>query len=393
MKTILSNRADVIPVRTIRPEKVLRLEDAVCIDLRSPGEFAEDRLPGARNVPLFDDVERALVGTLYRQRSPEAAFQEGRAIARAKITRLVGEIAEIGGIEAGRQDLEASVDEMTAGGLDGLSRSIACEPVESAADRPLVLYCWRGGLRSRSVAGLLAAIGLERVFLLEGGYKAYRSEIVRRISAWDPPRPFVLYGWTGVGKTLVLSEIERLRPRWTIDLEALAGHRSSLLGMVGLEPRSQKAFESGLAARIGQGVGSVLVVEGESRKVGDVILPQPLWRAMSDGVALEITAPIERRIEVLRRDYLGSERSLHELQTQIPRVEERMRRPPGASPLVTLLRDGRVEELVRLLLEDYYDPLYRHSQGGRRYAGTFDATEPASAAERIVEWIEDANRG
>jgi tRNA 2-selenouridine synthase len=228
---------------------------------------------------------------------------------------------------------------------------------------------------------------------LEGGYKAYRAEVAREIAAWRPPRPYVLYGLTGVGKTLVLREIERLRPRWTIDLEGLAGHRSSLLGMVGLEPRSQKAFESGLAARLRAGIDEPLVLEGESRKVGDVILPPTLWNAMSAGTALEITAPLEPRIEVLRREYLADEESRRELLLQLPCVEERMRREPGAPALADLLEEGRVEELVRILLDGHYDPLYRHSQRGRRYAATFDASDPAAAAWRIVEWIEQRRLG
>lgn len=393
MKTILSSRGSVIVLRSAPPAALLGRPKAVFVDLRSPAEFGIDHCPGAHNVPLFDDVERALVGTLYRQSSPEAAFEEGRSIARAKIGALVAEIARIGELEVREIELARRVDELTAGGMPGLSSSITVEPARDLPERPLVLHCWRGGLRSRSVAGLLAGIGLERVVHLEGGYKAYRAEVAREIAAWRPPRPYVLCGLTGVGKTLVLGEIERLRPRWTIDLEGLAGHRSSLLGMVGLEPRSQKAFESGLAARLRAGIPEPLVLEGESRKVGDVILPPSLWNAMSAGIPLEITAPIERRVEVLRDEYLADEVSRRELLLQLPRVEERMERVPGAPSLASLLEEDRVEELVRILLDEHYDPLYRHSQRGRRYAATFDASDPADAAARIVEWIESRHLG
>lgn len=393
MKTILSSRGSVIVVRSVPPAAVLGRPGAVFVDLRSPAEFAVDHVPGAHNVPLFDDVERALVGTLYRQSSPEAAFEEGRAIARSKVAALVESIARLARVGAPEVELARRVDEMTAGGMPGLSNSIAVEPAQELPENPLVLHCWRGGLRSRSVAGLLAGIGFDRVVHLEGGYKAYRAEVAREIAAWQPPRPYVLYGWTGVGKTLVLREIERLRPGWTIDLEELAGHRSSLLGMVGLEPRSQKAFESGLAERLRAGIAEPLVLEGESRKVGDVILPPTLWNAMSAGIALEITAPIERRVEVLRSEYLADEESRRELLLQLPRVEQRMEREPGAPSLASLLEEDRVEELVGILLDEHYDPLYRHSQRGRRCAATFDASDPADAAVRIVEWIESRRLG
>jgi tRNA 2-selenouridine synthase len=393
METTFSSRAGVVTVRSVRPADVLRRADATVIDLRSPAEFAVDHLPGARNVPLFDDVERALVGTLYRQSSPAAAFEEGRAITRRKIAALVAELVGGAGADLDAAELERRVDRLTTGGIKELSRSIVTEPAEHVPGGAIVLNCWRGGLRSRSVAALLVSLGFERVVLLAGGYKAYRAHVASTIAAWQPPRPWVLCGWTGVGKTLVLRAIERLRPGWTIDLEALAGHRSSLLGMVGLEPRSQKAFESGLAARLRALAGAPLVVEGESRKVGDVILPPPLWSAMGGGVALELTAPIERRIEVLRRDYLVDERSRRELLLQLPHVEERMERAEGEPTLAELLLAGRIDELVTRLLVRYYDPLYRHSERGRRYVATFDASDPETAANRIVGWIEAAHCG
>ncbi len=198
----------------------------------------------------------------------------------------------------------------------------------------------------------------------------------------------MLRGLTGVGKTLVLRELERIRPGWTIDLEGLAGHRSSLLGGVGLEPVSQKRFESRLFERLRSCAGPVVVFEGESRKVGDVILPRPLWRALSGGVSLELCAELARRCTVLQQDYLAARGSVDELARILPAIEARMRRPAHEPTLVELLRSGRVDELVALLLEQYYDPLYRHSQLGTRYAASFDASEPARAAQAIATWIE-----
>jgi tRNA 2-selenouridine synthase len=256
----------------------------------------------------------------------------------------------------------------------------------------VIFHCWRGGLRSRSVTAFLRVLGLERAFLLEGGYKAYRAEVSLRIAQWRPPPVVLVCGLTGVGKTIVLRELERLRPGWTLDLEGLAGHRSSLLGMVGLAPRSQKAFESALVSRIGRGFSNPLVVEGESRKVGDVILPPVLWRAMTGGVAIELTAPVERRVEVLTADYLASEESREHLLRQLPLVEQRMDLPGDAPALVEMLQSGRVDELVRLLLSRYYDPLYRGSGRGRRYAISIDASDPSRAAAEIAAWIENAPR-
>lgn len=392
MRSTLSSRAGGVAVPTLRPREALEHPDATIVDLRSPAEYALDHVPGARNVPLFDDVERALVGTLYRQVSPERAFEEGRVIARAKIARFVADLFSAVGSDIDAVDLERRLEDLTAGGIAGLEASIACTPADLVHPDPVVLHCWRGGLRSKSVVAFLRGLGLERAILLEGGYKAYRAEVARQIAGWRPPPVVLLCGLTGVGKTIVLRELERLRPGWTLDLEGLAGHRSSLLGMVGLEPSSQKAFESALAARVRRGFDGMLVVEGESRKVGDVILPAGLWRAMGEGVALELTAPVARRVHVLEADYLASEESRGQLLRRLPRVEQRMDLPAGAPALVSLLESGRVDELVRLLLARYYDPLYRRSEKGRRYAASIDASDPARAAAEIAAWIESAPR-
>ncbi|MFN0006479.1 MAG: tRNA 2-selenouridine(34) synthase MnmH [Planctomycetota bacterium] len=392
MRSTLSSRAGRVAVPTLRPREALEHPGATLVDLRSPAEFALDHVPGATNVPLFDDVERALVGTLYRQASPDRAFEEGRVIARTKIARFVGEVIGAVGADLDTADLEGRLEEFTARGIDHLESSIACEPATLLHRDPVIFHCWRGGLRSRSVVAFLRGLGLERAHMIEGGYKAYRTEVASQIAAWRPPPIVLVCGLTGVGKTLVLRELERLRPGWTLDLEGLAGHRSSLLGMVGLEPRSQKAFESALASRIRRGFEDRLVVEGESRKVGDVILPSGIWRAMAGGVAVELTAPIERRVQVLEADYLASERSREQLFRQLPLVQQRMDLPADAPSLASLLESGRVDELVRLLLSRYYDPLYRRSEKGRRYATSIDASDPARAAEEIAAWIENAPR-
>jgi len=390
MKSTLSSRAGGVAVPTLRPREALEQNDATIVDLRSPAEFALDHVPGARNVPLFDDVERALVGTLYRQVSPDRAFEEGRVIARTKIARFVGELISAVGADVDTVDLENRLEEFTARGIAHLEASIACEPATLVHRDPVIFHCWRGGLRSRSVVAFLRGLGLERALLLEGGYKSYRAEVSRQLEEWRPPPIVLVCGLTGVGKTIVLRELERLRPGRTLDLEGLAGHRSSLLGMVGLEPRSQKAFESALLSRIRRGFEGPIAVEGESRKVGDVILPPVLWRAMTGGVAVELTAPVERRVQVLAEDYLASEESRGQLLRQLPLVQQRMDLPADAPSLVALLESGRVDELVRLLLSRYYDPLYRRSEKGRRYAASIEASDPLRAAEEIAAWIENA---
>lgn len=364
-----------------------RLPRPLVIDLRSPGEFAVDHVPGARNVPLFDDVERAVIGALYARHSPQAAFDEGRERAVARIEGLTRRIAELAGWEVPPVDLGERVRAMCAGGIERLEGDLLPLATDEPPAAPVVLHCWRGGLRSRSVVALLRSFGLERAVGLAGGYKAYRRSVMEALEAWRAPQSYVLRGLTGVGKTLVLRELERLRPAWTLDLEALAGHRSSILGMVGLEPCTQKAFESRLLSRTRRLSRERLVVEGESRKVGDIVLPRRVWDAVQGGVDLELHAPLERRVEVLVADYLAEAQNRAQLARQLPFLEERLG-PRFAGELVGLLARGRERELVEILLERYYDPLYRHSESRHDYRARFDATQPAAAAAAIVEWIE-----
>jgi hypothetical protein len=190
----------------------------------------------------------------------------------------------------------------------------------------------------------------------------------------------------------ILDYRTRKIPNWLTASAAVLGLAHSALAPHGIGPLwSLAGFAVGirdLASRLRAGIGATWVLEGESRKVGDVILPQSLWSAMTEGVAVELTAPHDRRVEVLRADYLASEEDRRELLLQLPHVEERMERVEGAPPLTVLLESGRIEELVRLLLARYYDPRYRHGERGRRYAATFDASDPADAAERVIAWIE-----
>lgn len=333
------------PVLTL--EEARRLRDARWVDLRSPSEFARDAIPGAVNVPLFDDDERALIGTLYKQVSPDAAVAEGQRLVNARLPRLIAAVRGDGA-------------------------------------EPLVLYCWRGGMRSRAVAELLHGMGVA-VAQLQGGYKAYRSWVLARLAAWPPagPSPFVLIsGATGTGKTLLLEEIEAEAPGTTLDLEACAGHRSSILGAVGRRPVSQAAFEGSIVARTGELGPPPWFVEAESRKVGDAVIPEPLWRAMRSGFVAELRATAATRVRVLVDDYLSSPSAASEIAERLPFLEGRLGRE-WTGRLTALNAAGRHEEVAALLLEHYYDPLYRHS-GRDLHPGMHVDREDPARVERLL---------
>jgi len=382
----VDEQAEGVPA--ITAQAALAARDALLIDLRAPVEFADDHLEGALNLPLFDDVERALVGTLYARQSPEKAFETARELVLEHVGGLVRRIEELAGWKAPERDLRAVVESITAGGIAELERRVAPRKIVRPPESAIVLHCWRGGLRSRSVATLVRALGLERAVVIEGGYKACRAEIVNALAAFRAPETFVLRGLTGVGKTLVLRELERLRPGWTIDLEGLAQHRSSVLGGAGLVPVTQKRFESALARRLERGFPGPLVLEGESRKVGDVIVPGPLWRALDGAHNLELVAPLERRVDVLVTDYLATPTGRDELARGLEFLESKLD-AAGREPLVRMLETGRERELVAILLERWYDPRYRHAEQGRRHLARFDSSDPEACAHAIAGWIDD----
>lgn len=376
----------VLPSATA--EQVLDASDVTVVDLRSPSEFALDHPSGAINAPLFDDAERGIVGTLYRQRGGDPAFEAGLRITHGKIAALVGRIAAAAGREFAEAELTEHVRVLASGGIDAMRTRLVPMAARELPDGALVLCCWRGNLRSQSVTALLRRLGFEEVYFLSGGYKAWRRQVRTEIDGWSAPPSFTLRGLTGVGKTVVLRELERLRPGLTLDLEGLAGHRSSILGMVGLEPVSQKTFDRRLVERLRAGFPGHLVVEGESRKVGDIVLPETVWSAVRQGAAIELTAELPRRIEVLMDDYLAEPGNRDHLRRQLPFIEERIGRVKFAGVLTGLLDDERDEELVALLLERYYDPLYRHSEDGIGYANRIRSDEPEVAAAEILAWVE-----
>jgi tRNA 2-selenouridine synthase len=238
------------------------------IDVRAPAEFAEDHMPGAVNLPVLDDAERAKVGTIYKQDSPFLARKLGAAL----VARNAAHHLET-----------ALLDKL--GGW-----------------RPLV-YCWRGGQRSGSFASILAQIGW-RVEVVQGGYKSWRRLVVQALFDDDVPcRVVVLDGDTGTAKTDVLNAL-RGHGVQVIDLEGLAHHRGSLFGgMPGGQP-SQKAFESALAVALSRlDPARPVVVEAESAKIGNVALPSRLWRAMVDAPRVAISAPLGARAAYLVRAY------------------------------------------------------------------------------------------
>ena len=296
------------------------------IDVRSPAEFAEDHMPGAINLPVLSNEQRATVGTIY--------VQESRFLAR-----------KIGAAMVFRNAAEHVETELMQ--RDG-------------SWRPLV-YCWRGGQRSGTFAWLLGQIGW-RSDLVEGGYRSYRRLVKRGL--YDdvlPHRLVILDGYTGTAKTALL-HVLAARGVQMLDLEGLAGHRGSLLGEMAQPQPGQKAFESALAAALAQlDPARPVLVEGESSKIGARIIPPSLWAAMKIAPRIEVVAPIAARAAYLVQAYDdilsdgdGLRRKLNPLR--------RHRGNAVVDSWSALIAAGDKAGVTQALMQQHYDPSYDKSR-------------------------------
>eukprot|EP00471_Norrisiella_sphaerica_P008613 CAMPEP_0184504646 /NCGR_PEP_ID=MMETSP0113_2-20130426/52574_1 /TAXON_ID=91329 /ORGANISM="Norrisiella sphaerica, Strain BC52" /LENGTH=224 /DNA_ID=CAMNT_0026894299 /DNA_START=1209 /DNA_END=1883 /DNA_ORIENTATION=+ len=206
------------------------------------------------------------------------------------------------------------------------------------------------------------------------------------VSKHMPEHLYMLSGMTGVGKTRILNRVEALRPDSTIDLEGMAGHRSSLLGHVGLKPSTQKTFETNLLSRVLQGFPSgYLVVESESRKVGDSIIPDAVWKKIEKATKIELIAPLEVRVTRLCEEYLRDGVHRQELERALPHLE-RVARGRDKGVFVRMLREGEERELAALLIEQWYDIRYREKGSGSIVQ--IDTSDEVACARDVVKAIE-----
>jgi tRNA 2-selenouridine synthase len=294
------------------------------IDVRSPAEYAEDHLPGAISLPALSDAERAEVGTIYKRESPFRARKLGAAMVARNVAR----------------HLEGPLAAMEGGW------------------RPLV-YCWRGGQRSGSVAIILREVGW-RVETIEGGYRSFRRAVVRALHDEPfPARVVLLDGNTGTAKTAVLARLKTMGAQ-VIDLEGLARHRGSLLGGMGAQP-AQKAFETALAMEVAAlDPGRPVVIEAESSKVGDLIVPPSVWKAMTGAERVEVAAPVSARAEYLARAYADLTADPDALAAALGALRP-MQGAERVAGWQALAAAGRFAELAAELCVEHYDPRYaRH---------------------------------
>ena len=318
-------------------------EENTLIDVRTAQEYEKGSIPDAFNYPLFDNLERAEIGVIYRKIGKNAAVVKGLEFFEPRIQQFLSSLTDL-------------------------------------KSKRLVVFCARGGMRSASVVRLLQYQGFQAA-QLQGGYKSYRSYVLRQLRKPVPPL-IVLHGRTGVGKTLLLKKLPD-----HLDLEEFAGHRSSLFGAINKMPQTQKNFEALLAKKILELPNTRPVfIEGESRKVGKVFIPQSLAEAMKYGTLVLLQASFDTRIRRIVEEYKICDEQTFLKTDSILQSMQKVLGKKKAEQLRQWLRKGEFENIVHVLLEEYYDPRYQHAMRMNEYALKLSAEDLNSAAEKLVRF-------
>lgn len=340
-------------VKNISIKEAFSLPGSVLIDVRSEEEFDEATIPGSINIPLLNNEERARVGTVYKNQSPVRARRLGLELVSPKLPEMLKTFEKAAG-ENGN----------------------------------VILFCWRGGMRSQFVSYMLDMMGFN-VYRVLGGYKAYRKYVNLYLNPELPHRAVVLHGLTGVGKTEVLLKLgEKNIP--VLDLEGLAQHKGSVFGKIGMKPSpSQKMFEGLIVESLKTaGQKGIFVVECESRRLGRLLVPQSVLDAMESGYRILLYATMGERVKRSVKDYVLQQKNnidqLREAVTALTKYLGRSR----VEALNTMLLENRFSEAVEILLKDYYDPLYKYpSAPGPDYHLSVDTADIEYCVDKIAQFI------
>jgi tRNA 2-selenouridine synthase len=291
------------------------------IDVRSPDEYADSTIPNSLNISIFDNEERKLIGTLYKQVSAQVATEKGFEIFSSKLPELVKQYEHI--------------------------------------KHEIVVFCWRGGMRSKASATMLSLMGI-KCYRLKGGYRAYRRWVVEQLEYYEfKPKCIVLNGLTGSGKTRILHSLTQ-QGYPVLDFEDMAQHRGSVFGQIGLKPNNQKTFDSELFEKlIKYNDTPYVIVEAESKRIGKVLIPNFLTNAKEDGVVIFLDIPIEERVRNIIEDYCPNDHKEEFIESFL-RIKSKIH-TPIATIIEKHLLGGQFVEAFTLLLEYYYDPRYEHA--------------------------------
>lgn len=327
--------------------------DYILIDVRSPEEYSKFTIPGAISLPIFDNEERKLIGTVYNHESVEKAKKIGVDFASKKLPALYEEISRL------KKDHDK-----------------------------IVLFCERGGYRSSSLSALFSSIGIS-VAKLRGGYKGYRAVVNDMLPRLNKEVKYiVIHGYTGTGKTELLRMLQS-RGYDVIDLEKYANHRGSLLGNVGLGSCvSQKQFESLIYDSLKSRKSDIIFVEGESSRIGNIVVPNYIMESMRAGWHILAEGSIEKRVERIVEEYTNKE----DCKAEIVNSLERLGKHISAKRIEEYKKGVEKEnycEVAKDLMLRYYDPMYENEQKKFKYELTVNTDNMEKACSCIEEWLKN----
>jgi tRNA 2-selenouridine synthase len=304
-------------VREVSIDEFLSM-DLRLVDVRSPGEFQKGHIPGAVNIPLFSDAERAHVGTLYKQVSAEKAMETGLRYVHPKLDEFIL-----------------------------LSRKAAPEGI-------IAVHCWRGGMRSRAFAAHLSDNGFQEVYVISGGYKAFRNYVLTFFNS--PFKLWIIGGYTGSGKTEILQLLGRSGQQ-TVNLEGLAHHKGSSFGALGQEEQpSSEQFENNLFDVFRKlDINQPIWLEDESHNIGGVNIPMNLYSQMKKSPVIFLDIPKEKRARRLMEEYAKFDPEL--IEDAVRRISKRLGGQHTKSAL-QFLEEPNFYDLAMIVLT-YYDKSYR----------------------------------
>ena len=316
------------------------------VDVRSPGEFSDGHIPGAINIPIFNNEERAIVGTIYKSKGRLPAIEKGLEIVSPKMTGFARQASSL------------------------------------AKGNQLLVHCWRGGMRSESMAWLFERLDI-KCFILQGGYKSYRNYLLEITG--NIPHLIVIEGYTGSGKTEILQALAKLGEQ-VIDLEKHANHKGSVFGGIEQEPQpTTQQFQNELLDIIVDfDLSKRVWIEGESQTVGRVFLPDPLWNRMNEAHNFEIFVPREARIKRLVAEYGTLSEEL--MENAIISIAKRLG-DLKMREILSLYRGKKLDNVADKLLE-YYDRTYQYSRDKYKKKLTeviFSQDDSVTNAEIILE--------
>lgn len=337
-------------------ETGLNLKNKIYVDVRSPLEYEEDHIIGSVNIPILDNDERAIIGTIYKNEGKENAVKKGLEFVSPKLKNLYKEL----------EFLTKQYDQV-------------------------IIYCFRGGMRSGSVVEFAKSCGLD-VCKLNGGYKSYRRFVMDYLQNLDRKFQFVvLHGHTGIGKTEMLLNLEK-KGLNILDLEYLAKNSGSVFGDIyydGKRP-SQKYFESQIFSKLfsHEKTDHLIFMESESKKIGRCVLSKEFWEMMQNGKHILVEASLDRRVERCVEDYTKKIKNNDELLVaSIQKLKDKLG-SKNVEDLIDKSRNREYEYVARFLMENYYDKLYMHSQDKYQYEFVVDSDKMLEAVNKIIDWHE-----